>query len=181
MDNNNDMVNNNGKSNNTVMIIVIILLLVLGGWYFMSKGKNGDRIQNDQKTDELENQMGGDNDADTGSQSTAGATVDVSTPVVSGSVSATATVKEFTVDGFNFGFKPNMMTVNKGDTVKITFKNTGGFHDLVINEFKVATKQIKDGAQETVTFVADKAGTFEYYCSVGTHRQMGMKGTLIVK
>jgi plastocyanin len=73
------------------------------------------------------------------------------------------------------------MSVKKGDTVKITFKNTGGFHDLKIDEFKVATKQLQGGASEVVTFVADKAGTFEYYCSVGNHRAMGMKGTLTVQ
>jgi uncharacterized cupredoxin-like copper-binding protein len=32
-----------------------------------------------------------------------------------------------------------------------------------------------------VQFVADKTGTFEFYCSVGNHRQMGMVGTLVVQ
>lgn len=92
------------------------------------------------------------------------------------------TVKEFTVEGSNFKFMPATMAVNKGDTVKITFKNTGGFHDFVIDEFDGAkTKQIGANAEETIEFVADKAGTFEYYCSVGNHRGMGMKGTLTVK
>jgi nitrite reductase (NO-forming) len=94
---------------------------------------------------------------------------------------ATSMVKEFTVTGKNFSFAPNTITVNNGDTVKITFKNESGFHDLKIDEFNAATKQIQAGAQETITFVANKTGSFEYYCSVGTHRQMGMKGTLVVK
>jgi plastocyanin len=89
-------------------------------------------------------------------------------------------VKEFTVTGANFSFTPSTMTVKKGDTVKITFVNSGGFHDLKIDEFAVATKKLSSGAQEVVEFVADKAGTFEYYCSVGDHRAMGMKGTLTV-
>ena len=92
----------------------------------------------------------------------------------------TSTTKSFTVDGDNFKFLPNAMTVKKGDTVKITFKNTGGVHDLKIDEFGVATAKLAGGQEETVTFVADKAGTFEYYCSIGNHRQMGMKGTLTV-
>ena len=90
-------------------------------------------------------------------------------------------VKEFTVVGGNFSFTPNKLTVNKGDTVSITFKNNEGFHDFVLDEFSVRTKQIKAGEQQTVQFIADKTGTFEFYCSVGTHRQMGMKGTLEVK
>ena len=95
--------------------------------------------------------------------------------------SSVGSVKELTVTGSNFAFAPKTLTVNKGDTVKITFVNSGGFHDLKIDEFNVATQKINGGAQEVVTFVADKAGTFEYYCSVGTHRQMGMVGTLTVK
>jgi nitrosocyanin len=93
----------------------------------------------------------------------------------------TNTTKEFTVTGENFSFTPNKLTVNKGDTVSITFKNNEGFHDFVLDEFNIRTKQIKAGEQQTVQFIADKTGIFEFYCSVGTHRQMGMKGTLEVK
>ena len=93
---------------------------------------------------------------------------------------ATASTHLFTVTASNFAFAPAAMTVKKGDNVVITFKNGDGFHDFVIDGLNVRTAQIQDGAQETVTFVADKAGTFEYYCSVGQHRAMGMKGTLTV-
>ncbi|MES2315837.1 MAG: cupredoxin domain-containing protein [Patescibacteria group bacterium] len=92
-----------------------------------------------------------------------------------------APVKEFTVTGQNFSFTPNTLTVNKGDLVKINFQNAGGFHDFRLDDFKVATSQIKTGETGSVSFIADKTGTFEYYCSVGQHRAMGMKGTLTVK
>lgn len=92
-------------------------------------------------------------------------------------VAATA----FIVTGDNFAFAPSTMTVKKGDTVTVTFKNTEGFHDFVIDELSGATtSRIKGGEEETITFVADKAGVFEYYCSVGEHRAMGMVGTLTV-
>ncbi|HCM81787.1 MAG: Blue (Type 1) copper domain-containing protein [Microgenomates group bacterium GW2011_GWC1_43_11] len=93
---------------------------------------------------------------------------------------ARSSTKEFTITGKSFSFTPNSMKVNQGDTVKITFINEEGFHDFVLDEFQVRTKQIQKGQQETVQFIADKAGSFEFYCSVGTHRQMGMKGTLEV-
>lgn len=92
-----------------------------------------------------------------------------------------APVKSFTVSGQNFSFTPNAITVNKGDHVKITFTNAGGFHNLRLDEFKVSTDTIKTGESQTIDFIADQAGTFQYYCSVGTHRQMGMWGTLTVK
>src|SRR3989344_5637245 len=92
-----------------------------------------------------------------------------------------ARVVEFTIDAKNYSFSPNTIKVKKGDAVKITFKNSQGFHDLVIDEYNVAVKQIKTGEQDTITFTADKTGSFEYYCSVGTHRALGMVGTLVVE
>lgn len=89
--------------------------------------------------------------------------------------------KEFVVTGSKFKFDPAEIKVKKGETVKITFKNSDGVHDLVIPDFKVATKQIKTGEQETIEFVADKSGQFEYYCSVGNHKAMGMVGKLLVE
>jgi len=85
------------------------------------------------------------------------------------------------VNGGNFYFKPNIIKVKQGDRVDITFVNNEGFHDFKIDEYNISTNRIKDGGQEKITFVADKKGSFEYYCSVGTHRQMGMKGTLVVE
>ena len=89
-------------------------------------------------------------------------------------------IKEFTVTGVNFSFSPSTITVKKGDKVKITFINGGGFHDWKIDALNVATKQIQGGAQEVLEFTANTVGSFEYYCSVGQHRAMGMKGTLTV-
>jgi plastocyanin len=90
-------------------------------------------------------------------------------------------VKTFTVKGQNFSFAPNEIKVNKGDQVKIVFENTGGFHDLVIDEFNVKTPTIPTGQSATIQFTADKTGTFQYYCSVSNHRQMGMVGNIIVQ
>ena len=59
--------------------------------------------------------------------------------------------------------------------------NREGFHDLVIYGFQVRTPRITAGQTATVDFVAEKSGTFEYYCSVGSHRQMGMRGNPMVE
>jgi len=90
-------------------------------------------------------------------------------------------VKEFTITGKDFSFVPNTINVNKGDKVRILFQNTIGFHDFKIDEYGLATKQTKAPYQEILEFTADKVGIFEYYCSVGTHRVMGMKGILNVE
>lgn len=84
------------------------------------------------------------------------------------------------VEGGKFYFKPDRIEVPQGATVRIVFNNVDGKHDWVIDEFNARTPVISSGETAEVTFVADKAGTFEYYCSVGSHRALGMKGTLVV-
>jgi plastocyanin len=90
-------------------------------------------------------------------------------------------VKTFDITAKPFEFSVKEIKVKKGDRVRINFTNVQGFHDLVIDEFKVRTKQLTAGNSETIEFTADKVGTFEYYCSVANHRQMGMVGKLIVE
>lgn len=153
----------------TAWTIIIIILLALGTWFWFSGPSEAPTT-----TDTAPATPG----TPDGSFTTLPAPTATSTTASS---TTTGNIKEFTVTGDNFSFSPKTLNVNKGDTVKITFKNVEGFHDLKIDEFKVATKQLQANKEEVVTFVADKSGSFEYYCSVGTHRQMGMWGTLIVK
>lgn len=108
------------------------------------------------------------------------------TPPVSPTASSTPSVqqvsiKSFTIKGLDFSFNVKEIKVKMGDTVKLTFQNTEGFHDWRVDEFNAFTKQIGIGKEDTITFIADKVGTFEYYCSVGQHRAMGMVGKLIVE
>ena len=92
-----------------------------------------------------------------------------------------AATRSFTVIGSNFKFSLAEIKVKQGDTVKIKLVNKEGFHDMRIDEFNVATPRLDGGQTADIEFVAGKTGTFEYYCSVGQHRAMGMVGKLIVE
>jgi plastocyanin len=83
--------------------------------------------------------------------------------------------------GTDFSYDVKQITVKKGDTVTINFRSDEGFHDWVIDEFDAATQRVNEGGTTSVTFVADEIGTFQYYCSVMSHREMGMVGYLEVK
>jgi len=85
------------------------------------------------------------------------------------------------VEGGMYYFKPNVIKVKKGTPVKIVFKNVEGMHNLVIDELGVKTKTIKGGNTDTVQFTPEKTGSFEFYCSIGSHRAQGMKGTITVE
>ena len=146
-------------------VIVIIIIIFVGAWYFM--------FHTVPQTPENTNIIDSTNQ-------------DVSTPPAENAVVAPLSVdvdpvREFTVVANNFSFSPNTITVKMGDTVKINVSNVGGTHDLKIDEFNVATPRLGSGQSATVSFTADKTGSFQYYCSVGNHRQMGMWGTLVVE
>ena len=81
----------------------------------------------------------------------------------------------------DYSFSEKIITVQKGQRVRIELAVTEGFHDWVVDEFDVATAQVSEGDNTAVEFMADQTGEFEYYCSVGSHRAMGMVGTLIVQ
>jgi len=89
-------------------------------------------------------------------------------------------VKTINVTGANFRFNPKTITVKKGDRVKIVLKSEDMQHDFVIDELGAKTAVAVAGETVETEFAADKAGQFEYYCSVGNHRSQGMVGTLTV-
>jgi len=89
--------------------------------------------------------------------------------------------KAIEISAVNFSFSMDEIRIKKGDTVTINFASKDGFHDWTIDEFNASAERVNTGDSTSVTFVADQAGTFEYYCSVGSHRNLGMKGNLIVE
>lgn len=153
---------------NKVLIGVLVLVLLGGGAFFVmnSQKKSTDTVMvKEEKTESPTEAITEDKTA----------TASVSPEAMK------AEAKTFKVTASNFSFSVKEMRVKKGDTVIITYINSEGFHDWVIDEFNKRTQKIGEGKSETIQFVADKKGTFEYYCSVGAHRANGMVGKLIVE
>lgn len=84
------------------------------------------------------------------------------------------------VEAGSFYYKPNMIQVKKGTSIKLTLNSVSMMHDFNIDELNVHVPITKKGESTTIEFTADKVGTFEYYCSVGKHRQLGQVGKLVV-
>lgn len=166
MDTEEENITSEKKSGGTAAITIVVLILIIIGAFILLSGKKGDSKQateiNKPTIEPTANAMR-------------------KTPPDVNESTAKKMTESIIVEGGNFFFKPNELRVKKGEKVTITFKNSGGFHNLEIDEFNVKTKTIKDGETETIIFTPDKTGSFEYYCGVGNHREMGMKGTLIVE
>lgn len=154
-------------------IFIIIGLLILGGISFALLSEN--QTETPPVTNEVEMTEGIQEEAMTGSNEEI---IEGAEEVVP---EAESTEHVFTLDSFNFGYSETELRVKAGDTVTINLTNSEGFHDWVVDEFDAATDRIQAGGNTSVTFVADEAGVFEYYCSVGSHRAAGMVGNLIVE
>jgi cytochrome c oxidase subunit 2 len=74
---------------------------------------------------------------------------------------SSSNAKEITIQAKNFEFDQKEIHVNKGDTVKVTLKNSQGNHSIKIAGYD---KEITAG--KTVTFVADKTGEFKMECGI---------------
>jgi cytochrome c oxidase subunit 2 len=89
--------------------------------------------------------------------------------------------REFAITARRFEFSPSTITVNKGDKVKITITSTDVPHGFSIEEYGIDEK-LNPNEPVVVEFIADKAGTFTYRCSVPCGAgHAAMSGTLIVR
>jgi cytochrome c oxidase subunit II len=88
---------------------------------------------------------------------------------------------EFTMTAKNYDFDPGVITVKKGEKVRLLITATDREHGIKIEGYDI-NQVLKKGVIETIEFTADKAGTFEFKCSVYCglgHRKM--KGKLVVE
>jgi len=168
--------------------IVLIVALFVGGYFVYSQSQKEVADAVPEGFHRMEDGSLMSNDAGMEMEEEIGATVDTDDSSVTieadldgrTSVTLDPNARVFKVTGVNHKFDVTEITVNKGETVTINFESTDGFHDWVVDEFDAATAQVRPSTPTSVTFVADEAGTFEYYCAVGNHRAQGMIGKLIV-
>lgn len=170
-----------------LIALFLILIIGLGSMFYLidspdkENSQSSNTIPNTRNSDDsisnIDNTINEDNELDTKE--------DEIQPELN--ISTNNVPKTFIITGENFNFyvdgKNNAnIIVKKGELIRIEFTSTQGMHDWVINEFNVATSQVRNTDDMTfIEFVADQVGTFEYYCSVGSHRSFGMKGRFIVE
>ncbi|MBU4376593.1 MAG: YHS domain-containing protein [Candidatus Omnitrophica bacterium] len=90
-------------------------------------------------------------------------------------------IKDVDLEAFQFGFSPEVITVKKGDIVKLYVHSRDVTHGIYIKEYNINVPVKKDDPKK-IEFLADKAGSFDIVCSVycGSGHS-GMKAKLVVK
>ncbi|MBN1530816.1 MAG: cupredoxin domain-containing protein [Thermoleophilaceae bacterium] len=87
------------------------------------------------------------------------------------------------VSATEFEFTPSSPSVEKAGTITFDVTNDGSVdHALEVEGpgDEVETDTIPAGRSAKLTVDLSKAGTYEMYCPIGNHRQMGMEGTIKV-
>lgn len=141
--------------NNNMMVmggIVALIVVLTGGFFFMSRKS--------------------------GSRPTEQSTTNIQQPT---SEMIKENVQTVTMEAGSFYYKPNVINAKVGEKIKLVMTSKDMMHNFNIDELAVKLPITKAGETNTVEFTARKAGTFEFYCSVGQHRKNGQVGTLIVE
>ncbi len=167
--------------NTRALLVGLSIIILVGAMGLLVKQKANRTNTNNTSSSQLERTAPSGTADDMTAASPTAVTTTEPAATTSPSPSNQSSAKEFTVTASSFQFSPAQIKVKKGDTVRLTVKNSGGSHDLVIDALNVSTKILGSGQSDTVEFVANKTGSFEYYCSVSNHRAMGMVGTLVVE
>lgn len=81
----------------------------------------------------------------------------------------------------DFKFSAPELHVKAGQSITLRLDNLdAGPHSFDIDELGVHTP-MRTNTSSLAIFSAPKPGTYTFYCAVGTHRQAGMVGTLVVE
>ncbi len=75
------------------------------------------------------------------------------------------TVHTFRVEASQFAYAPSELNVDPGDTVVIQLVSTDVVHGLYIDGYDLSV-EADPGQTETLTFTADKPGSFRFRCNV---------------
>ncbi|MEK7080409.1 MAG: cupredoxin domain-containing protein [Patescibacteria group bacterium] len=114
--------------NKNLIILSVIIAAVIGVYYFASGTKPG--IQN--------NTLAGN------------------TAAVDNSIQQNQTM--FSIDAKRWQFTPDVISVKKGQKVKIIINNSDTTHGINVPDFNVS-------GNDSVEFIADKTGEFSFICN----------------
>ena len=76
-----------------------------------------------------------------------------------------SSAQAFRIDARQFAYSPSELTVNTGDTITIQLVSTDVVHGLYVDGYNISI-EADPGQTATLTFIADKPGSFRIRCNV---------------
>lgn len=166
---------------NKIILAIIVILAIAGIYYYMQPGSN--RSYNYPTLS-----------ASPYASYTPEPTTETPTPILTATpkISPAPSAKPssvptpspvtYNISAVEFKYTPNAITAKIGQMVTIVFSNNGTIpHNLTLEGLGIATQTINPGQTATIQFAAPAAGTYTFYCSIDSHRNLGLTGTLTVQ
>ena len=73
--------------------------------------------------------------------------------------------RTFRIEAGQFSYSPSELIVNPGDTITIELVSTDVVHGLYVDGYDISA-EANPGQTATLTFIADKPGSFRFRCNV---------------
>ncbi len=87
--------------------------------------------------------------------------------------------QDYIVEAGNMYYSPQSLEIEVGETVQ--WYNENGYHDVVITSGpEILSLPPVSGPNIIGSLTFTTPGTYEYICSIGSHANMGMVGTIVV-
>lgn len=151
------------------LVVILILIALAGGFYYLRA--NG-------QLRALKRSLLG---------SPSGQTIPVKTSSSSGNMGevkpsdkmSTGATKEVKVSLAKLRFSPSTVTIKAGEKVKLTLSSDVS-HTYTIDSLGI-NFVINGGQTQSFDLRVEKPGTYDVYCAIPGHREVGMVGKLVVE
>jgi len=77
------------------------------------------------------------------------------------------------------GFRPDRISIRKGEPIRISLTTADGEHCFALDAFRVE-KRVVPGRPSVVDLTPDRAGTFPFYDCLAEAGEKGTQGRLVV-
>jgi len=156
------------KKGNIFIIVIIVLVVLIGGFFVFKGGFNSSSNNGAQDIIALEEESSLEIEIIPETEETK-------------ETEEVPAAKEFNVIAKQWDFSPRTITVDEGDTVILNIESIDVNHGFVLSTFGIS-EFLSSGNTVKVEFIADKKGTFSFFCNVQCGSGHGsMRGTLVVQ
>lgn len=77
-----------------------------------------------------------------------------------------------------YKFTPAELTFKAGVPITVILTSVDGSHSFAIDKLKIKSREAEKEKSVVFEFIVEEAGTYEFYCRHGSHKEKGMTGIL---
>jgi plastocyanin len=170
---------------NLIIIAVVVVLLLVGGsiFAFMNKGATTSSSSSSSSSSSQVSSAALASVASTAMS--AGQTTSTAQSTVASAASSAAAsqgVVNYSIEISNYKFAPAELQAKPGQTLHLTIMDKAGSHDFVAPALNISSGIFTPGETKVIDVVIPQnaASEYEFFCSVSGHKEMGMKGKIVV-